>query len=551
MSDRSYDVVVIGGGHNGLVVANYLAMNGMKIGVFEEKSELGGGGCSEEYTAPGFISNPCSTSMRFPYFPPYKDFKLRDYGLKFIYPWQNGSAMFDNGKYIITHPCYKIDEETDETVAVPEGPEANYKEIAKVSERDAERNESMRELYETRWKESILKSFCSPPPPLGEKNPVEKLMDDPAAKFDPRYRYMTVGEIAYDLYDSPEMRNYWMRSAASFSGNLPNATIGLTILATCIMQLIGGSPAGITVGGTHTIVHALQRFLSTHGGEFWSHCPVRKILIENGRAKGIRLEDGTEIEAKQMVISNLDTAQTIEMLGEENVSEEIRRKVKNLDSSGACIYWGSIALHEEPKYKAAEIDPNVVTFRGYLITADDHYFRYRWPAEIFTQGYGSRPAIHPYHQSSFDPDRAPDGKYEIHFELYAPPASYWNLREWLKKKEEVFEAMLKWWQKFAPNMTWDNIIGVHFNSPIETLMRNSAMPEGCWSQISESAPQGDQMRPIPELARYQMPVENVYMCSVSTHPKGLMCGVSGYNCYKIIADDYNLRKIWEEKGRPY
>jgi phytoene dehydrogenase-like protein len=551
MSDRSYDVVLVGGGSNGLVVANYLAMNGMKVGVFEERWELGGGGCSEEYTAPGFISNPCSTSMRFPHFPPYKDFKLRDYGLKFIYPWQNGSAIFDNDNYIITHPCYMIDEKTDEPVEVPEGPEANYKEIAKVSERDADRNERLRELNEKYWRAAFLESLLNPPPPPGEKNAIEKLIDVPAAEFDPRYRFMTVGEIAYDLYDSPEMRNYWMRSAASFCGMLPNMTIGLTSLATAIMQLIGGSPAGITVGGTHSIVHSLQRFLSTHGGEFWAHSPVRKILIENGKAKGVRLEDGTEIEAKKMVISNLDPAQTVELMGEENVSEEIRRKVKNLDSSGSCIYWGSIALHEEPQYRAAKIDPNVVTFRGYLLTADDYYFRYKWPAEIFSQGYGSRPGLHPYHQSTFDPDRAPAGKYEIHFELYAPPAGYWTLREWLKKKEEAFEGMLKWWQKFAPNMTWDNIIAVHFNCPYETNMRNSAMPEGSWSQISESASQSDQLRPLPELSRYRMPVENIYMCSVSTHPKGMMSGVSGYNCYKIVAEDFGLRKIWEENGRPY
>ena len=68
MSDKSYDVVVMGGGHNALVLACYLTMNGMKVGVFEEKWELGGGACSEEYTSPGFISNPCATSVRFGHF---------------------------------------------------------------------------------------------------------------------------------------------------------------------------------------------------------------------------------------------------------------------------------------------------------------------------------------------------------------------------------------------------------------------------------------------------------------------------------------------------
>jgi phytoene dehydrogenase-like protein len=550
MADTSYDVVIVGGGHNGLVLANYLTMNGMKCGVFEEKWELGGGGCSEEYTSPGFLSNPCATSMRFPHFPAYKDLKLRDYGLRFIFPWANGSAIFDNDKYIITHPCVEIDEH-DEKVAVPEGPEANYKEIAKVSQKDADRNEVLRELNEKYWKAAFFETWCNPPALPGEKSAIRKLIDNPDAGFDPRWPYMTVGEIAYDLYESPEMRNYWMRSCASFNGMLPNNTIGLSALGCAIMQLIGGDPAGITVGGTHSIVHALQRRLSSEGGQFWVHSPVRKIIVQNGRATGVRLEDGTEIEAKKLVISNLDTAQTVKYLGDENVPAEIRRKVGLLDSSGSCLYWGSIALHEGPKYRAAEIDPEVTTFRGYLLTADDYYYRFKYPAEIFSQGYGSKPGLHPYHQSTFDPYRSPEGKYEVHFELYAPPAQYYTLREWLKKKEEVFEHMLPWWQKFAPNMTWDNIISVHFNSPYETSMRNKAMPQGSWSQISELASQSDEFRPIPELAQYKMPVENVYMCSASTHPKGLLGGVSGYNCYKAIAKDHGLRKIWEEQGRTY
>ena len=119
MSDKSYDVVVMGGGHNGLVVACYLAMNGMKVGVFEEKWELGGGACSEEYTASAFISNPCANSMRFPYFPPYRDLNLKEYGLKFIYPKQNGSAIFDDDTCIITRPCYELDPATDEPKEIP------------------------------------------------------------------------------------------------------------------------------------------------------------------------------------------------------------------------------------------------------------------------------------------------------------------------------------------------------------------------------------------------------------------------------------------------
>ena len=77
------------------------------------------------------------------------------------------------------------------------------------------------------------------------------------------------------------------------------------------------------------------------------------------------------------------------------------------------------------------------------------------------------------------------------------------------------------------------------------------MREGCWDHITCRASQGGKRRPIPELAGYRTPIKNLYMASASMHPSGGVLGVPGYNCYKIIAQDFGLRKIWEEKGRAY
>ena len=552
MGDASYDAIVVGGGHNGLVVACYLALNGMKVGVFEEKWELGGGVCSEEYTAPGFISDPCATSMRFPYHPPFKDLNLADYGLRFVFPRNNGSIIFDNEDYIVSYPSYSVDGKTGDLTYIPGAIEDSYKQIAKYSERDAETALKMHEKYDKYWKEKANMSLLNPPPPPGEKDPLEELLEDPVNGIDPRHQLMNIAEVAYDLFESSQMRVYFMRQTASSTGSLPYLVMPLLAYVFSVSHLIGGSPVGVTVGGTHTITHALQRFLSSHGGEFWVLSPVDKVLIENGTAKGIRLVDGTEIEAKKLVVSNLDTHQTIfRLIGEEYVSEEIRRKVKNLDSSAGCLWWGSLALHERPKYKVEAIEPDVITIRSYLCPNDADYVRYRYQAEIFSRGFPSKMCIHPYHHSSFDPTRAPNGKYEIHFEEYAPPASFFTLREWLSLKKEFTEHLLKQWQIYAPNMTWDNIIGIHYNCPYETRMRNSAMPEGSWLHITWNPAQAGRNRPIPELSRYRMPIKNLYMASGSCHSYGTVTGDPGYNCYKIIAEDFGLEKGWEKAGRPY
>ena len=551
MSDKSYDVVIMGGGHNAMVLGCYLALNGMSVGIFEERWELGGGACSEEYTSPAFISNPCATSVRFGHLPHMKDLNLKEYGLKFIYPQQSGGAIFDDDKFVITRPRFEVDPITSEHKEVPDAAEKNYKSIAAVSQRDADKNEQIRELYETKWKDIMWKYVLSPPPALGEKDPIIELLQDPSMGLDPRYPFMSVGEIAFDLYDSDYMRAYWMRSTASATGCLPAATLSPAALVFTIPQLLGGSPPGITVGGTHQIAHALQRFICTHGGEFWVLSPLDKVLIENGRAKGIRLKDGTEIEAKKMVISAVDIWQTLEMIGEDLVGAELIRKARLLDTTMGPIYWGSAALHERPKYRVEAIDPEVHCYRQYLLPPDANYMRWQYQAEIFTRGYSDR-CCHPYHQSSFDPTRAPEGKYEVMFEEYAPPAQYWNLREWLKKKDDFFNTFLKRWSHFAPNMTWDNIISVHFNCPYEIQMRNRNLRNGQQFNISNLASMGGQFRPLPGFSQYQLPmVKNMYLCSATAHPMGAMMGWVGYAAYKKLAQDFGLRKIWEENGRPY
>jgi len=552
MSDASYDAIVIGGGHNGLVVACYLAMNGMKVGVFEEKWELGGGVCSEEYTAPGFISDPCSTSIRFAYQPPFRDLNLAEYGLRFVFPWRNGGIIFDNEDYIVSYPAYSVDAKAGEMTYIPEGMEKSYKEIAKCSERDAETALTLHERFEKHWKERANLSRLNPPPLPGEKDPLEELLDDPVNGIDPRHLLANVGQVAYDLFESDQMRVYFMRSTASATNNFPSNVMPLLCYVFSVSQLIGGSPTAVTVGGTHTIAHALQRCLCSHGGEFWVLSPVDKVLIENGTAKGIRLVDGTEIEAKKLVVSNIDTHQTIfRLIGGDYVSEEIRHKVNALDVSRGCILWGSFALHEAPKYKVEAVEPDTLTLRSYLCPNDAYYARYKYQAEIFSHGFPSKLYIHPYHHSTFDPARSPRGKYEVQFEEYSCPASFFTLKEWLRLKREFIEELLKQWQMYAPNMTWDNVIGVHVNTPYEIQMRNSAMRDGCIPHITWDAPQAGRNRPIPELSRYKTPIKNLYMASGSCHTYGTVTGDPGYNCYKILAQDFGLEKVWEKAGRPY
>jgi phytoene dehydrogenase-like protein len=119
-------------------------------------------------------------------------------------------------------------------------------------------------------------------------------------------------------------------------------------------------------------------------------------------------------------------------------------------------------------------------------------------------------------------------------------------------KKEVEDLMLKQWQIYAPNMTRDNVIEAFITTPYDTVMRNIDMLEGGWAEGAMFASQADRFRPIPDLSNYRIPfLKNMYICSSNMHSGGGIARGSSYNCFKVIAEDFKLEKLWEKKGRAY
>jgi hypothetical protein len=126
-------------------------------------------------------------------------------------------------------------------------------------------------------------------------------------------------------------------------------------------------------------------------------------------------------------------------------------------------------------------------------------------------------------------------------------------KEWLQVKREIGDRIVKEWQKYAPNMTWDNVIAVNIPTPYEYSQKNPNWVNGCMYTSNQNPSQWCNFRPIPEFAQYQVPgIENFWMASGSQHCGGVgTLGFSAYNCYKRMSQRYGLRKTWEEKGRMF
>ena len=116
-------------------------------------------------------------------------------------------------------------------------------------------------------------------------------------------------------------------------------------------------------------------------------------------------------------------------------------------------------------------------------------------------------------------------------------------------KREIVDHMLKDWQIYAPNMTWDNVIGVDMNSPYDHMRMKNLGPDGTWAGVDRAPWQVEENRPTPELANHRTPIENLYATGGCWHVGSNAGSSESYNCYKIIATDMGLPKPWEEPGK--
>jgi beta-carotene ketolase (CrtO type) len=135
-------------------------------------------------------------------------------------------------------------------------------------------------------------------------------------------------------------------------------------------------------------------------------------------------------------------------------------------------------------------------------------------------------------------------------EQFVLPANGMSEEQWINHKRSHAEDVIRFWQRFAPNMTWDNIIGYAAITPYDVANGLPNMgPEGCWAVIDNIPGQIGKFRPVPELARHRTPIKNLYATGSAWHPVGCGSSWQGYNCYKIIAEDLDLVKPWE--GMPW
>lgn len=542
MPDASYDVVIIGGGNKSLMLGMYLTKyGGLTVGIFEKRHELGGGLSSEESPAPGFIHNTHSTlhTSRLYYEPLYQDFPdFEEKGAKYIsYPVANGMIFKEDQSCLLFYHC-----KTDPTQ------EKTAKEIARFSRKDAETWLKLWDYYVKKLRPAMLERVFNPPRP-GVKDAFDRLFPDKESPIDPGWAGMNCLQVGMDAYDSPEITCAQMRARESSDG-IPPDLYGSGLNQ--IIYPLTMAESDFAEGGSHSVAHAAARIFLQNGGKAHTNLEVERAIIENGKAVGIRLADGSTVKANKAVVSTLSPYQLcFQIIGRDHLSPEILRRVANLETRYTCLAWYGWALHEPPNYKAAAFNPDVNSTHWLSLGNKDLESLVREASWRRLGKFSPELNLAVWCYSTGDPTQAPAGKHSAGSEQFVPPATAFSEKEWIAFKKDHAEHVIREWGEYANNMNWNNVVNYFPETPLDVCHLANMAPSGNWGVIDCIPTQQGRRRPTIDLATHRTPVKDLYATGSAWHPSPGAHSYQAYNCYKVMADDFGLRKPWAEKGRPF
>ena len=524
--DSIYDVIVIGGGHNGLVNAAYLARAGKKVLVLERRHVLGGAAVTEEIF-PGFKFSVASYVVSLLRPEIIRELDLPRHGME-VLPLDGTFTPMLNGDYL-----WRVNDHAK-----------TRREIARHSRLDAE-------AYEEYGKAMIeMGRFVKPM--LGMRAP------DPASlnlhglkdllSIARRFQRLPIedkyNQVQLMTMSAAGFLDQWFETdvlkATMAASGIIGTFLGVRSPGTAYVLLhhymgeIDGAfrSWGLVRGGTGAISNAIAAAAREAGADIRTEAPIAKIIVQNGEATGVALENGDEFRAK-VVSSSVDPRLTfIKMVGPGNLPgdfvDDIHR-YKFRGSSGKV----NLALDGLPDFTCLPgAGPHL---RGAISISPTVEYMERAYDDAKYGRFSRRPYIDIVIPSLTDPSVAPPGKHVMScFVQYAP----YHLKEgtWDEQREEFGDTVINTLADFAPNL--HNII-LHRQvlTPLD-IERRFGLSEGNIFQGELTLEQLFFLRPVPGWAQYRTPIRNLYMCGSATHPGGGIMGASGLNAARKILSDW-------------
>jgi phytoene dehydrogenase-like protein len=450
--------------------------------------------------------------------------------------------IFDDGTSFIGYSASTVvDHASGRVERSDSNIQRTYDQIARLSTRDAETYLALLDAYEKHWKQAFRRHRFSPPRPWGTPDPLEELIDIPGSRIEPVHQFMTLRQLAYDFFDSTELRILFMRAATTSTGCYPDDVPGLQGLIHVLPLTLSFEPAAIAVGGSQAITDALMSAGRKMGVQYECSVDVDRILVSGSRATGIALADGSQIDA-DVVVSGLGLPQTVlRLMRDTPVASELTRRLRNINYDRGQLLWANIAIAEPPRYLADADNPGVGEQpRLYWGPKDLDYLTLRYQPEIFTNGFASQPYVLCSVDSLWDETRSPAGSHIVGVEEFTAPRRLFTDARWREIKDRYLNNLLREWSHYAPNMTCDNVIASRVYAPDDIEKQRPDMAEGGYSAGATIASQLGRFRPVPGIDGYKLLLDNLYNCSSNLHSGPGIGRGSSWNCFQEIARDLAL-----------
>jgi len=515
---NTYDIVVMGGGHNGLTAAAYLAKAGKKVLVLERQPFVGGGVVTREINTPGYrhdLHSSCHIMIQGnPLLTDDELGLLGKFGLKYNYSDVPYASLFPGNVTLITYKNL----------------DAACAEIAKFSAKDAD-------TYRDFAKQSMammpmfVSGLYAPPLPLGPFMAMLDSSDEGRGILDAMSRSSL--DIIDNLFEDDRVKIHLLKLVTE-NLQLPDELgTGMGIyLMPGIIHTYGVSQP---VGGSGGLTDALVRCIEAYGGEIRVNAEVSEVIMQSGRAVGLKLVGGEEFRAKDAVIGAIHPHRLQTFV--KGLEPAIYKRANRVTTSTQCLMLSHYDLKEQTKYYAGEEITRATMLEYFtfdrlseLLDDFDYLRRRRIPP---------RPLLGGGDETHADPTRAPPGAGIFHAITMAP----YNIEgkgaaHWDEIKEAEADKNLGYYRQFISNLTDDNIIMRTTWSPLD--MERSSPNSFVNGDMHGAAPfmyQTVGHRPTPDLGQYTVPgAERLYLVGPFMHPGGGVFGAGRATAIKMFDD---------------
>jgi len=519
----TYDGIIIGAGHNGMILAAYLGKAGLKVLTIERKAVTGGGlSTLEDPRYPGFLHNTHAFFQRaITTMPWYTDLELERHGVRYIEPELNVA--------LVTRDNAVLAWWTDI--------ERTARSFEQFSHRDADTLRRWHHEFVPIVENILTWEARTPPlPPDGRR----RLLERSAAGR----RLLEVSELSPLEFVQQEFEHPTVRAGLLFFNGLREVDLRVRGFGHHIAALLASpAKAQISRGGTAALARALEAAVRESGGEFRVMTEPRRIVVENGRAVGVETAEGDFIRARQFVASSLNPHQTfLNLLDPALVPTALRDQVNAFQYNLlAPLFALHLNLRESPHYTASARYPELQQALM-IILGLDHFEQFGDIVRHHEQGtipetvmWGACPTV-------FDPSQAPAGRHtgfmweKLPYHLKGNP-------DWSGVGAQHGRKMLELWQRHAPNLD-SAVIDSFTRTPMDTERSLPNMREGDLLVGAFTNGQIGYHRPFPGAGAYRAHLPGLYLCGSSSHPGGNITGLPGYNAAQVILGDLGIKADW-------